>query len=238
VRAAAGPLIAVVLAFFVLGCGGDDKTESTGSVQTSTGSVQSPTNPQAGLPKGGEKPKPGGGSADKTTNPAPGPPQGLPPTDSSPLPNQGTDAVAPGVPTTTGGDNSVQGYGVESDGGERVEAATVVKAYLDAQVAGRWSEACSLLAAAIRTNLEALMRRAPNSEAKGCPAAMAAFIEHVPKGPLRTIAAIHVLSMRVDGDRGFLIFDDGEGRTDEMPLRREGGKWKVRALIAQDLLVH
>jgi hypothetical protein len=117
-----------------------------------------------------------------------------------------------------------------------VQAATTVKAYLDAQTAGRWSEACSFLASAIRDNLDKLTKRAPNAKVEGCAEAMESILGGIPKGMLRTVADIHVLSMRVDGDRGFLIYEDRHAAPTEIPMEREGGEWKVRALIAKDLI--
>jgi hypothetical protein len=142
------------------------------------------------------------------------------------------------VPTTKNGDNSIQHYGIEGTSEERVQAASAVKAYLDAQVAGDWARACSYLLGEIREHLEALQEKAPNPQAGGCPKAMQAFIGSVPKGALRIIADLHVLSMRVAGNRGFLIYEDGEAAPTEIPLQREGGKWKVRALVANGLLLH
>jgi hypothetical protein len=179
----------------------------------------------------GKKPEKSSGA-----NANPKQPRGISPADSSPLPNEGTEAVAPGVPTVKHGDNSIQSYGTESASDERVQAATTVKAYLDAQIAGRWSEACNYLAATIQTHLEVLLKQASKSQQQGCPAAMEALVGPIPKGPLRTIAEIHVLSMRVEDDRGFLIFDDGEAKSDEIPMQREAGQWKVRALVAKDLI--
>ena len=40
----------------------------------------------------------------------------------------------------------------------------------------------------------------------------------------------------MEGDRGFLIYEDAQGAPTEMPMQREGGTWKVRALIPKDLI--
>jgi hypothetical protein len=38
---------------------------------------------------------------------------------------------------------------------------------------------------------------------------------------------VRSLSVRVDGDRGFIIFDGVGDRVNNMPLAREGGEWRV-----------
>jgi hypothetical protein len=225
--AAALLLIAIALLSLV-GCGGGGEDSST---STASGSPSTATTPHAGSRQ--EQKERGGGHAQKKQKP-----QGIAPDDPTSLPNEGSKDVAPGVPTTRGGDNSIQSYGVEGQSDERVEAATTVQAYLDALVAGRWADACSLLAAKIKTNLEALLERAPkDAQLKGCPDAVRVVMGKVPKGPLRIVADVHVLSLRVEGDRGFLIYEDGEGHADEIPLEREDDRWKARAIVAKDLIV-
>lgn len=139
------------------------------------------------------------------------------------------------MPTSKGGDNSIQSYGVESGGSERAEAAAVLSSYLGALLAGEWSRACSELVAETKQALEQLAGQAERKKVD-CPTAVAALISEVPRGPLRTLGEIHVLSMRVQGDRGFLIYEDGSGKPSESAMLREDGRWKVRALIAKELL--
>lgn len=216
------------------GGGGDSTTDS-----------QAGESPDLGVEstQGGEKTQPGqgrsaeGGGGSTGTEAGASKPNGLPPSDSSSLPNEGSEAVAPGVPTVSNGDNSIQTYGVESSGDERAEAATVVKAYLDAQQAAVWAKACSLLAAPIAANLIELWEKAKGADAGGCPRAMAAAFARLPEGPLRTIADLHVLSLRVQGNRGFLIYEDGAGTASETPMQHEADGWRIRAIIPKELIL-
>jgi hypothetical protein len=138
--------------------------------------------------------------------------------------------VAPGVPTSKGGDNSVQSYGLEADSSERVAAAATVDAYLAAQAAGRWGEACSYLSSTILGRLEDLAQE-KGGGAEDCAEAMALFLAKVPKAALRTAADIQVLSMRVQGPNAFVIYKDGEGTPTEIVMASEEGQWKVDALV-------
>jgi hypothetical protein len=162
---------------------------------------------------------------------------GLKPTDARSLPNEGTKKVAPGVPTTKNGDNSIQTFGVESDGDERAEAAGVLKTYLAAELKGEWARACSLLAVETREDLERLwVQAAGTNRGPPCQRAMAGFLHGVPKSQIRILGTLHVLSMRIEGDRGFIIYHSGNGTPSESPMQKEDGRWKVRTLVAKVLL--
>lgn len=228
------PLLAVLALLPVVGCGGgDDSTtpagEGPGLAVESTAGGEAAQRNQAG------KGQSDGGNAGAETEA--GQPSGLPPSDSSSLPNQGSEDVAPGVPTTQGGDNSIQSYGVESSGDERAEAATAVKAYLDAQADGRWQEACTLLAAPIRRDLLKLWEQAKGPDVGGCPQAMAAAVSRIPKDLQRVVSDLHVLSMRVQGNRGFLIYEDATARASETPMQHEEDGWRIRALLPKELII-
>jgi hypothetical protein len=143
--------------------------------------------------------------------------------------------VAPGVPTAKGGDNSVQGYGVEASSAERVRAAAVAAAYLRAQAAGSWARACSYLSASLRSRLGAAPRQGPSGEA-GCAKAISILLAKAPKSVLRRAAHIDVISMRTNGDQGFLIYREaGGGAVASLPLTLEGGRWKVGSLSGVQL---
>jgi hypothetical protein len=87
-------------------------------------------------------------------------PSGPPPTTAASLPNEGTKAPAPGVPTNKGGDNSIQTYGTESSAADRAEAALALQRYLDARAAQDWAGACSQLSSGARELLEKFAERA------------------------------------------------------------------------------
>lgn len=47
---------------------------------------------------------------------------------------------------------------------------------------------------------------------------------------LRSGARIHVLSMRVKEPQAFVIYRNGAGKAYNLPLRREGGQWKINTI--------
>lgn len=151
-------------------------------------------------------------------------------TDPRPLPNQGSAAVAAGVPTVKGGDNSIQTYGVEADSRERARVAVIARSYLKAQASGRWGAACDRLIALLHRRLKMLAGGAKSLRGQGCAGAMAAVVGRASPAELRQSAQIHVLSLRVRGKQAFVIYRDGSGHPFNLPLVRENGEWKLSAL--------
>lgn len=161
-------------------------------------------------------------------------PRSLVPTRS---PSEGAKAVGPGVPAAKGGDNSIQTFGAESESTDRVQAGASAKAYLDARLAGRWAAACSALTAPVREQIEAFAEQPHASPAKRCVVGMRGLTEPVSKAVLRIAAKIRVLSFRVQGNRAFLLYKDGEGTASELPMLRQNGQWKVAAVAGSALVL-
>jgi hypothetical protein len=209
---AAIALVAFFAAAVLAGCGGGDGENGTSS-----------TAPSAVVPSH-ERPE-----ADVTVSPRA---DSKPPTDPGSLPNEGGKAVAPGVPLAKGGDNSIQTFGVAAPRRDRLEVAAAAQAYLDARVLGNWDEACSDLAAPTRVQLGKLV------DSGTCADAMAALSAGVPKTKLQIAADIEVLSMRVRGNRGFLIYRNGEGTPSAIAIHRErGGEWRVGVIDGSALVL-
>lgn len=158
-------------------------------------------------------------------------PSGPAPTDAAPLPNQGTGAVAPGVPTVKNGDNSIQAYGVEADAALRVTATKLIVSFFGDEASGDWGAACGMLRAQVASNLAELSRHAPASKGRGCPVALRALLLKLPQSEQGRGDDLRVLSLRVKGPQAFVIYRDANGKAYNMPLRREDGQWKIAALV-------
>jgi hypothetical protein len=131
----------------------------------------------------------------------------------------------------------VQTYGTESSSAARAEAATALQTYLDPRAAGQWAKACSYLAKPTRTQLAQFASGGKGSVS--CVEAIKALTAGVPKSALRQAAQIdEVLSLRVEGERAFLLFNGPPNTTlYTSPLALEGGEWKVAALAPSALPV-
>ncbi|HEX6456338.1 MAG TPA: hypothetical protein VF009_07445 [Solirubrobacterales bacterium] len=128
--------------------------------------------------------------------------------------------------------NSTPTQSREAGTAARAQAASTVKAFLDAQAKRNWGAACSYLSAPLRRGLEAASRRSssPAPAGKGCGSIMAGFLSKMPPAVVHRTAEVHPLSLRVKGAEAILVYRDGAGTPNDMPLRREGGKWRVNFL--------
>jgi hypothetical protein len=137
-----------------------------------------------------------------------------------------------------GSDNSIQEFGSEASAEERQQAADSMHAYLDARAARQWGAACSHMSSASIGSLERLVSGASQSEQapKGCAPVLAAISARVSDEALEQIAEADVGSLRVDGQRGFLLYHGRGGDDYAMPMALESGEWKVGALEGSPLL--
>jgi hypothetical protein len=240
-------LAALLVALALAGCGGDGDSTSTGTTPT-TDTTRQPTDlsPKAQrlLEQARRKAKQQDGGKDQGGSGAGKPatvpfrePTGSSPTTTGSLPNEGGKAPAPAVPLARGGDNSIQTFGVEAPSADRVEAARVFQAYLDARAAGDWALACSYMSEAIRTQLEQFGSQGGSSRSLDCAEVTRGFTAGVSREILRKAADINVLSMRVEGGQAFLLYKDGDGLPSAVPMNEEGGNWKVSAIAGSALFL-
>jgi predicted small secreted protein len=136
---------------------------------------------------------------------------------------------------TKGGDNSIQEFGDESDESELQEAAEVVHGFYVSRAAEEWDKACSYLAKPNVEQLEKLANQSAQSEGADCATVLKAFTQPLPAAVEREITTVDAGSLRHEGEQGFLIYF-GPGHVKyAMPLRDEGGSWKVAALSGTTL---
>jgi hypothetical protein len=147
----------------------------------------------------------------------------------------GSKAVAPGVPVTKGGDNSIQAFGSEGEEDEAEQAGASLKRYLDARASGDWPGACEAASAQMREELTVMIERA---KAKGdvekptsCAETLELFFGKTPQQALQEAARIdQVLSFRVQADGyAYLIFE-AEGKVKFIAMANEEGAWKPNTL--------
>lgn len=129
-----------------------------------------------------------------------------------------------------GGDNSIQEFGDESDESELQEAAEVVHSFYVARAESQWDTACSYLAKSNIEELEKLAAQSSQSEGADCAAILKAFTRPLPASLEREITTVDAGSLRREGDQGFLIYYGAGHETYAMPLKEEGGSWKITAL--------
>lgn len=128
-----------------------------------------------------------------------------------------------------GGDNSVQDFGEESSGSELEEAADALHGFFVARAEEDWRKACSLLSKTVAEQLEQLGSRSKSAD-KSCPATLAALTPPLPAAVQRESTVVDAGSLRVEGERGFLIYRGAEETVYAITMAHEGDSWKVGSL--------
>lgn len=134
-----------------------------------------------------------------------------------------------------GGDNSIQEFGAESDESELREAAEVVHGFYVSRAEEKWETACSYLAKSNIEQLEQLANQSSQSKGADCATVLKAFTRPLPAAVEREITTVDAGSLRHEGEQGFLIYFGAGHVKYAMPLRDEGGTWKVAALSGTTL---
>jgi hypothetical protein len=134
-----------------------------------------------------------------------------------------------------GGDNSIQDYGEESGESELQEAAEALHGFYVARAEEDWSRACSYLGETVLRQLQQLASQSQQLKDKSCAAILHAFTRPLPASVRRENTVVNAGSLRSKGEQSFLIYY-GEGHTVyAIPMKQEGGDWKVTLLSATPL---
>lgn len=209
--------VAIVLSLSIASCGGDNDdstaSDSTSAAQTQPGGSAGGSNEGKEGSKSKQSSGAGGSTAKKHDDPGGGSAQYK----------------------TSGGDNSVQEFGKEGSKGEFDQAAEAVHGFLDARVRGDWSAACSYLTAEVSGSLERIASESKKLADEDCGKTMEAISEGVPRLNFVEAAEAEIGSLRIEGDRGFVLYRGAEDLFYAMPMKREDGIWKVASLAAAPL---
>jgi hypothetical protein len=135
-----------------------------------------------------------------------------------------------------GGDNSVQEYGEEKGESELQEAAEAVHGFFVARATGEWAKACGYLSKAMAEQLEQLATSSTSLKDKGCAAFLEAFTSRdLSASVWRETTTVDAGSLRQEGEQAFLIYYGADKAIYAMPLKVEGGQFKVGALSGDAL---
>jgi hypothetical protein len=236
-------LIAAVLAVGLLAACGNSDSNSSSSTDASTPSGSSTAtdataqnNQQGGSSERGQKQREGGGHNDSHSQSHQGGDNG---SSGRTVEEVETPLKVSGGGSaqfrTKGGDNSIQEFGEEADESELQEAAEVVHGFYISRAAEEWSKACSYLAKSNAEQLQQLVSQASKGKGSDCATALETFTQPLPVAVEREITTVDAGSLRHEGEQGFLIYRGADHVTYSMPLRNEGGTWKVAALSGTTL---
>jgi len=133
-----------------------------------------------------------------------------------------------------GGEKSIEEFGEEAEGDARTATIGAFHGYLEALATGDPVAACSHLAATVQRSLRQFSPRALRS--KGCAAILPKVLAPSAPATAREQARGQITRVRVDGERGFVIFRAPGAKLYEMPMVRQPDGWKV-GLVAAAVLV-
>lgn len=128
--------------------------------------------------------------------------------------------------------SSLLDFGEEGSGGELEEAEKTVRSFFLARSREDWPATCAQLSSALLGKIEHLAISATELEDKSCPSFLEAFLD-ISAQEQRQSAVVDAGSLRQKGTRGFLIYYGAHENVYAMPLRDEGGIWKVDSLSSK-----
>ena len=135
-----------------------------------------------------------------------------------------------------GGDNSVQEFGEEAEAQELDAAAVALHDFLDARAQGNWAAACQYMSKETVESFEKLAAQAKQIEDKSCGGILEKLTNPAAKASMEAEAEkANVGSLRIEGERAFVIYTGVDGTILAMPMANEGGDWKVASLAGTPL---
>ncbi len=217
------PLLAAALAAVGLAaCGGGGSSASTPAAGVAT-------TPTVAAPA--TTPSTSTATTPATTATATTPTATTKPAETAPRPPTTSTSPSSGSGSAAGfrapsGDNSIPDYGSEAPPSERERAATALAAFLRARANGEWATACTYLAAATRTQFERLLGGA-KARAGGCARILAELSKGSAAHAETLTLTAGVAALRIKGTSAFALFHGPKGSKYVMPMRNEGGAWKM-----------
>jgi hypothetical protein len=125
------------------------------------------------------------------------------------------------------GDNSIPDYGGEAPTAERRRATAALTAFLHARASSDWSRACTYLSASTRKQIEVFGRSSKGRAS--CGTILATLSRSSTTAGEDTITN-GIAALRIKGDAAFALFHGLHGSKYVMPMRNEGGAWKMGEL--------
>lgn len=135
---------------------------------------------------------------------------------------------------TPGGDNSIQEYGGEGDGGERAKATKTITLFFKSSENEDWTTVCGLLSSKNISALKQFSEKMKSLNGKGCPEVLALVMTKTQGRPPEEIKG-PVISLRVKGNVSFALYHGINGKNYAFPLQLENGEWKLTGLAPTPL---
>jgi hypothetical protein len=214
-------------AFGAVGCGGGDDSSTSTTAESGSGAESTTAGGGEGTKGNGSK---GNGFGSSGTGGNSGSGGG----------SEGSESISPHERSyqfrTPGGDNSIQSFGDEGGGSDRSEATAIVTALFKALESGDWTEVCNTyLSASNIEQLKVLSEKSPQVKGKGCAEVLGGLASSGARANSPDAPDGDVVSLRIEGEVAFAIYRGRDGKGYAVPLKLEGGKYKLTALAPTPL---
>lgn len=130
--------------------------------------------------------------------------------------------------------NGIATYGKEADNAEREAASRVLEENLQARADGNWSAQCASLSALAIREIE---RASSGLGGAGCANSLKSLAQPLARTKLSRANNMTgpIAALRVEGNKGFALYHGTNDTDYAMPLLKEKGKWKVAAVLTQEI---
>jgi hypothetical protein len=140
----------------------------------------------------------------------------------------GSEQTATGAEGSGAGAESITTFGEEASAEDRDAAGTAVQEFLRARADGVWAQACSLMSASTQETLAGFGGEPTKSVP--CAKLLERVASQLPAKLLASGEETEVTAVRIEGDRGFVIYRDASGTESAFAVVREGSVWKAGAI--------
>jgi hypothetical protein len=128
-------------------------------------------------------------------------------------------------------------FGTEASPEDRIEAQSVVDAFLQATGKGEWSRACGYLSGGLMSQFDEIARRSKGTPKPSCGEILQALAQPsgAQSGKPQVYAPQGLASLRIkEGPGGgFALFRGSDGEDHWMAMKREAGEWGVLSITPQ-----
>lgn len=130
-------------------------------------------------------------------------------------------------------EREVEDFGSEAGSSERKAVLSAEQGYLSALADGDFARACTFVASAVSNSLQAVV--APGSEARSCAEILPKLLSASASDVARQQLNGEIVKVRVDGSRGYVVYQAPGARLYVFPMIREGAGWTVSTLTGSVL---
>lgn len=126
-------------------------------------------------------------------------------------------------------------YGHEATASQAQQAEVVLHDYLDARAASRWGKACSYLAKGVHRLYGQIASSSKQIQGQGCAGFVDSATNKLSPAQRTALAKSEVDSVRLEGERGYVLYSEAGGAEYATVVKREAGEWKIVGSVGAPL---